>query len=850
MKLFLIWYQILNVNRTSAEELMFQKLVQGFEIFSITSSVQTGGSGIDILSAEAQKIFNPTSSVWSVNNSTDRSIYQAEITLLIPPGDQQQQHQHQQQQQQHANNNNNNSITTSMQSQFHFSSSQPNQQTNNGPNLTAESLRKLLEYMQENCLAIEWYGDKIGQSQRSYQFLFNEFKRFYLAAMFPSAFFRTNVTSTNHQMSQSMQSLQSINQQQQQQAALDVYSNIDIISLINEPSSLIFDRPITSNIDERKQTQIHCKAEIIKWLISTLFIDSSTPSSSYKSSITSISSTLSSGASTASIGSHQDHSNFTAYTNDITSQTYRTNSINLDDISTPDFDSQNDTNASLASISTTTLTNAMPSSISSASSNGARQYITIKHLIQNVILSSTSNVNLVHEILRNTYFLNFDDCSTVQDVLTAYRKWFLKETQVPYFMQEPEVFNNYRANSINSFHENDKKSPNNDSNSPTRRLSFISSSSATSTTKISNNPSMSQSLMTIRDNTDNTASYYCDIRIGHMKCLQIFFYHSSNLLLNRNNLTRDKIKNVCAFLLDIYKQFIKRITMDFETWTMVIMTLLKVADFLFNSEYLINNNRNDPDGNYLIKLMTDTLLTAIVKASLSFNINLNLWDQLLKLLAGVNSNSQVVDMWCDIINDLMREVFRVSYKVDIYNLPTAETDQKRKIRKKNLVNIGTSNSVNVVNSSYPPSVESAFSNSITVNQQQQQQQRTSIASLTSKSKLKHSETHSTSLNTTSNNTNNTSGCEIKTNLNQTFPSMNDQIPSSTTKPTTPTSPQQIETKLNTSQTVDDNDNSSSVQSTSSADIFKNDLKTSNNIQSSNDKATLTRQRKPVLIFYF
>ena len=57
------------------------------------------------------------------------------------------------------------------------------------------------------------------------------------------------------------------------------------MALLNEQPLPSFDRPIhasggvlTSN-DERKLTQLHCKEEIIKWLISVLLIDSNAPAS-------------------------------------------------------------------------------------------------------------------------------------------------------------------------------------------------------------------------------------------------------------------------------------------------------------------------------------------------------------------------------------------------------------------------------------------------------------------------------------------------------------------------------------------------------------------------------------------
>ena len=71
------------------------------------------------------------------------------------------------------------------------------------------------------CLTIEWQEDKLNQSQRCYEFLFEEFKRFYLAYMFPSAFIINSVRSLHYNQSQATGNTQ-------QTAALNVYSNNDL----------------------------------------------------------------------------------------------------------------------------------------------------------------------------------------------------------------------------------------------------------------------------------------------------------------------------------------------------------------------------------------------------------------------------------------------------------------------------------------------------------------------------------------------------------------------------------------------------------------------------------------------
>lgn len=289
IRLFLIWYQILNVNKTHVEELMFQKLIQGFDTFH--SSVQLSGGiltstiGIDMLNAEAQKVFNQYDNSFSSNSSqSGRSLYPFEITPIIPlqPNEQM----------------NEISTQTSTSGLSSSSSQQQNQLLNQNNqsvyNLTAEMLRKMLEYMQQDCLTIEWYGDKLQQSQKCYEFLFDEFKRFYLAYMFPSAFIINSVRHLQYNPIQQQQQ----QQQQQNLTSLNVYSNVDLLALLSEQQIPNFEHRlgnlmIQSQTDERKLAQLHCKEEIIKWLISVLLIDQTNSTATSNNQINSISTTAS-----------------------------------------------------------------------------------------------------------------------------------------------------------------------------------------------------------------------------------------------------------------------------------------------------------------------------------------------------------------------------------------------------------------------------------------------------------------------------------------------------------------------------------------------------------------------------
>ena len=51
---------------------MFQKLIQGFELFH----TQNSSASFDLMNAEAQKVFNP--------NNYDNKVYPVEVTPLLP----------------------------------------------------------------------------------------------------------------------------------------------------------------------------------------------------------------------------------------------------------------------------------------------------------------------------------------------------------------------------------------------------------------------------------------------------------------------------------------------------------------------------------------------------------------------------------------------------------------------------------------------------------------------------------------------------------------------------------------------------------------------------------------------
>jgi hypothetical protein len=170
-RLFLIWYQILNSNKTHVEELMFQKLIQGFDTFHSSTTVTTS-MGIDLLNAEAQKVFSGNSNNSSGSNSNNNNsnstnnnfVNSNDLTLNVASLNSLNNASNN-----NMNNTNNSStiITTSTlsigKSIYPFEITpiipiQPNeqqssslsQQQNVYSNLTSEMLKEMLEYMQQD----------------------------------------------------------------------------------------------------------------------------------------------------------------------------------------------------------------------------------------------------------------------------------------------------------------------------------------------------------------------------------------------------------------------------------------------------------------------------------------------------------------------------------------------------------------------------------------------------------------------------------------------------------------------------------------------------------------------------
>lgn len=153
----------------------------------------------------------------------------------------------------------------------------------------------------------------MGQSLKCYEFLFDEFKRFYLAYMFPSAFLNTTATTTNTNTNTSSNTTSSnvnntpntsfrsnsltgstpatpqsvahpINHSHLSHHALNVYSNFDLLGILQESanalslSGSLSSGGVNNVNDDKKQTQLHCKEEIIRWLVGVLVIDQIPPS--------------------------------------------------------------------------------------------------------------------------------------------------------------------------------------------------------------------------------------------------------------------------------------------------------------------------------------------------------------------------------------------------------------------------------------------------------------------------------------------------------------------------------------------------------------------------------------------
>lgn len=126
------------------------------------------------------------------------------------------------------------------------------------------------------------------------------------------------------------------------------------------------------------------------------------------------------------------------------------------------------------------------------------------------------------------------------------------------------------------------------------------------------------------------------------------------------------------------------------------------------------------------------MLLAIVKASFTFSVNFDLWDQLMSLLSSVSSNADVIDEWIEVIVDVIRQVFKTSYQIDINNMPTdSKLDKKGKLKNKKLYpQNGTPNTGVLLNNHQQALTISSsnLTNSLTAQNMTKQRSKTEIYS--------------------------------------------------------------------------------------------------------------------------
>lgn len=143
MRLFLLWYQILNDNAPDDLDVMFMALVPGI---IPESQIPNSWSNTSYKGFQSQESFSESSVFYASANQDDIGpVYPGEIQALIP--------------------------------------SQTSDQL--PEDSTHSYLDCLLELMVSQVIRIEWKDKAEGRQQKCFQFLFEKFKRFYLPFIFP-----------------------------------------------------------------------------------------------------------------------------------------------------------------------------------------------------------------------------------------------------------------------------------------------------------------------------------------------------------------------------------------------------------------------------------------------------------------------------------------------------------------------------------------------------------------------------------------------------------------------------------------------------------------------------------------
>lgn len=246
-------------------------------------------------------------------------------------------------------------------------------------------------------------------------------------------------------------------------------------------------------------------------------------------------------------------------------------------------------------------------------------------VVRKILCSTRSNVNLVHELLRQAFLLPLTQSITMRQVLQVYKEWI----------------NNPSNDIIPFIHE-----PSNDHHHPS---------------------SMEQ-----------------ETRLGLSRILRAFVTNASNIFLlklpsDRPLILEEQVE-MCKRVLNSYRYMVMKVEMDRETWEQLLLVMLRITSLVLTPQVPIK--KEESLGGRLAPAFFQTLIVTWIRANINVPIPLSIWQEFQATMIHLSAWDEMIREWSKTMDTITRVMCRYVYNVNLHDLPLDRLTSDKKDRRK------------------------------------------------------------------------------------------------------------------------------------------------------------------------
>ncbi|XP_026816588.1 ral GTPase-activating protein subunit alpha-1 isoform X1 [Rhopalosiphum maidis] len=271
---------------------------------------------------------------------------------------------------------------------------------------------------------------------------------------------------------------------------------------------------------------------------------------------------------------------------------------------------------------------------------GDKAQLVAFEIVRDTLYKSRENVNLIHEIFRQAFLLNFSWAMAIRRTIAVYKDWIqLSVSQQPPFMLDPDGTNVQ----MSSLDNNAEEIP-----------------------PVKYEPK------------------YGDIRAGFQNVIQLFMTNALHVFVAQSGteypMLLEEQVDTCKRVLNIYRYMVMHTYMSLKTWEQLLNVLLRITTLVLNKKP--PRRKEDTLSGKLAPAIFQTLIVTWIKANLNVPISEKLWDQFLTVLCSLTQWEELIREWSKTLETLTRVLARHVYGLDLADLPLDRISDKKSRRKR------------------------------------------------------------------------------------------------------------------------------------------------------------------------